>query len=331
MADDDQWQQRLAFVSGYVLVFGLAVLKLWPVAAKLQTGININFWTMNFPSQGVIVELWEFWALTSVLGMALTAITFAVGHIVCHGVLLAFPPAPTPASGQTPAPAAGTGRGTLEQLRDLTYKAAFMLLPLMAALAVLDVMMMVAAEFESLLVFKLHFSMHAAGWTSRSLIFVGMMGLFVVGYPLLLSKIEGMSDAEGFARIMGGFALTMMVMVFMWLVVIQTCYTATMKVSGQVFQSSRNDLIEVHINLGGATSAEPLAVLELLDARGHVVRNLQPQDVGEGHYICTIHSHDLPDGRYEISLTYPHLSVSSIFPFLHRHIVQERWFVVTSS
>jgi hypothetical protein len=51
--DGNSWKEHLAFVSGY----GLAVLKLWPAIAKFQTGMSINFWTANFPQEGVKTEL----------------------------------------------------------------------------------------------------------------------------------------------------------------------------------------------------------------------------------------------------------------------------------
>jgi hypothetical protein len=89
IADDDNWKEQLAFVSGYILVFGFAVLKLWPLAASFQTGMNINFWTMNLPNRGVNTPLWVFWYLTGALGMALTAIATAIGHIMARGLWLA--------------------------------------------------------------------------------------------------------------------------------------------------------------------------------------------------------------------------------------------------
>jgi hypothetical protein len=55
--DGNSWKEHLAFVSGYGLVFGFAVLKLWPAIAKFQTDMSINFWTANFPQDGVKTEL----------------------------------------------------------------------------------------------------------------------------------------------------------------------------------------------------------------------------------------------------------------------------------
>lgn len=326
---DDTWQQRLAFVSGYILVFGLALLKIWPVAAMLQTGINVNFWTMNLPSQGVVIELWEFWALTSVIAMALVAIVLAVAHILLHGLSLAF---------SDPAGAQGLkagAAGVLNTMRDLTYKGAFFLLPFVAFLVVLDVLMMVAAGLESLLVYRFHLGLHTAGWLSRLAVMLVLLLLFAIimvkVYPRLSSWLEKASES-GARDFAGGLLVVGVIgilLTFMWFLSIQTCCTARMNVAGDVFQRSRNDQIEIHMDLGGATSAPHSALLQLEDARGTRLRTLDPQDLGEGHYVVVVQSHDLAQGRYEVTLTYPHLSMSSLFPFLHWRIVQHRWFMVT--
>lgn len=328
---DDTWQQRLAFVSGYILVFGLALLKIWPVAATLQTGINVNFWMMNLPSQGVIIELWEFWALTSVIAMALVAIVLAVAHILLHGLSLAFP---DPGGGQG---LKADAAGLLNTLRDLTYKGAFTLLPFVVFLVVLDVLIMVAAGLESVLVYRFHLGLHTAGWLSRlavMLILLLLLAIVMVKvYPRLSSWFETVGTLSPRDVAVGFFlvAAIAFLLTFMWFLAIQTCYTARMNVAGDVFQRSRNDQIEIHMDLGGATSAPHTAVLQLDDARGARLRTLDPEDLGDGHYVVVIQSRDLAEGRYQVTLTYPHLSMSSLFPFMHRQIVQHRWFLVTKS
>jgi hypothetical protein len=328
MTDNDSWQQQLAFASGYILVFGIALLKLWPLAAGIQTGMNVNFWTADFPSQGVKVELIEFWALTFVLGIAFTAIVLAVAHILCHGLALAF------STNADSHPLVIAASNKLDQLRRITYRAAFLLLPYLGLLIALDICLLISAGLENTLVSRFHLSMKAAGWTSRSLVTAAFLVTFLYGFYKLLpylfsekksSRIGG--AAHGFFLFSGTGALLTM----MGVLVVQTCFTANMNVAGQVFQKSRNDLIEVRLDLGGATSAVALAQLTLADSRGTPLRSLSPQDLGEGHYISTIQSRDLPDGRYQVTLEYPHLSVSSLFPFLHKHIVSQRWFLVMSS
>lgn len=328
---DDTWQQRLAFVSGYILVFGLALLKIWPVAATLQTGINVNFWTMNLPSQGVIIELWEFWALTSVIGMALVAVVLAVAHILLHGLSLAFPD-----PGGAPGLQAGAA-SFLNTMRDLTYKGAFFLLPFILFLVVLDVLMMVAAALESLMVFRFHMGLHTAGWISRSIVILIFMTVFAIAFvkvgPRVFAWFEKVVES-GAREVAVGFFLIAAIaflLMFMWVLAIQTCYTARIDVAGDVFQRSRNDQIEIHLDLGGATSAPHSALLQLEDAHGARLRTLDPQDMGDGHYVVVIQSHDLPEGRYQVTMNYPHLSMSSLFPFMHRQIVQHCWFMVTKS
>lgn len=328
MTDNDSWQQQLAFASGYILVFGIALLKLWPLAAGIQTGMNVNFWTADFPSQGVKVELIEFWALTFVLGIAFTAIALAVCHILCHGLSLAF----SSDAGSHPLAIAASHK--LDQSRQMTYRAAFLLLPYLVFLIVLDFFLLISAGFEDTLMSRLHLSMKAAGWVSRSLVTVVFLAVFLYIFFKLLPYLFSAKRSDqvgGASRGILLFSATGGALTIMCMLAVQTCYTANMNVAGQVFQRSRSDLIEVRLDLGGATSAVGLAQLTLADSRGTPLRSLTPQDLGEGHYVSTIQSRDLPDGRYQVTLEYPHLSVSSLFPFLHKHIVSQRWFLVMSS
>ena len=169
MADDDGWKEQLAFVSGYILVFGFALLKLWPLAAGFQTGMNVNLWTTNLPSQGVTTALWVYWGLTSVLGLALTAVSLAIGHIMCRGLWLAF------FSGPSANPLVVGASHLLDRLRLITYDAAFFLLLYAGFGAVLGVMIMISAGFESALVSSLSLSLKAAGWIARSLVMIVLL------------------------------------------------------------------------------------------------------------------------------------------------------------
>src|SRR5437879_10871421 len=86
--NEEASKEQLTFVSGYVLVFGFALLKLWPIAARFQTGMTVHFWTVNLPQEGVRTPLIVFWALTALLGLALSAVFLAILHILCRGIWL---------------------------------------------------------------------------------------------------------------------------------------------------------------------------------------------------------------------------------------------------
>src|SRR5580658_6972035 len=325
IADDDNWKEQLAFVSGYILVFGFTVLKLWPLAAGFQTGMNINFWTMNLPNNGVNTPLWVFWYLTGALGMALTAIATAIGHIMARGLWLAF------FSGPNLNPLMAGISNLLDRFRKITYDAAFYLLIYAVFLVALGVLIMLSAGLEGTLMSSFSLSLKAAGWISRGLvmvlIFVSVFLTWMKWFPrfiTLMTRSEGPGLASGLAVFsVTGFAFT-----FMWLLVIQTCNTAEMTLGSRVFQRGRNDVIEVDLNLGGSTSAVNLVQLKLADAQGKQLSNVLTQDLGEGHYVSTLQARDLAAGRYQVTLDYPHSSVDSSFPFLHTRIAAQRWFMV---
>lgn len=321
-ADDDSSKDQLAFVSGYILVSGFAVLKLWPLAAGFQTGMSVNFWSMNLPSQGVNTILLVFVQLTFALETALTAVALAVCHILCYGLKLAF-------SSVTSEDSLVDGmRRWLDQLRQITYEATFLLLYFAGVQVVFFVLMIISAGLEGALVSDLSLSLKVAGWTSR---------LLVVLAPLLIVLIYSIFKLHSLAaKFLKGdkvhrIALITAFVVFgaMSNLVIQTCYTADLNVAGRIFQRSRRDLIEVEMTLGGSTSALNLVQFKLADSRGMPVTDLSPQDLGEGHYLSIIQSRDLQAGRYQVTLEYPHSSLDSSFPFLHKRIVTRRWFVVT--
>ncbi len=326
MADQDSWEGQLAFVSSYIIVAGVALLKLWPIAAALQTGQNINFWTLNLPSQGVKTALWVFWVLTSALGGALSALTLAVIHILCRGLWLAF-------FAQAGSDAVKGVGSLLDGLRRFTYDTAFCLLIYLPLVGFLGIASMIRAGFEHLLITHHSFSVRGAGWMGYGLI------LIIIGTPVFLVLVRSLRFVSegGASRIpqeffswVLPFCMAGLLLTVMWFLTIQTCYAAGMNVAGQVFHRSRSDLIEVHVTLGGAASDLRLLRLRPDQTKDRPAGNLSVEELGEGQYLATIRADDLPLGRYHVELDYPHSAFDLTFPFLHRHIVVERWFLVVS-
>ena len=324
--DEDGWKEQLAFVSGYILVFGCAVLKLWPFVAGFQTGISVNFWTANFPSEGVNTPLWVFWYLTGALGMAVTAITLALVHIFSRGLWLAF------FSGTSTNPLMAGMSRMLDRLRKISYDAAFFLLFYVVIFIALGGLILLSAGVEGALTSSLSVSIKSAGWIARGLVFVvGMLiwSYFNIKYwprimhTLFDGQIQDMNSG------IWAFLIAILLFLVMYVVVIQNCFTAEVNLSGKVFQRSHRDLIEVELKLGGATSAVNLAQLRLSNSHGTPLQNLAPQNLGEGDYLGILQSQDLPEGLYQVTLEYPHSSFDSSYPFLHKRIVAQRWFLVT--
>jgi hypothetical protein len=98
--------------------------------------------------------------------------------------------------------------------------------------------------------------------------------------------------------------------------------------AGQVFHQLRDDEIELHLDLGGATSPKQLATVTLEDDHGKTAQLPNLQDMGDGHYLALIRSRSLAAGRYKLALDYPHWNFSIKFPFMQTKISVERWFLV---
>ncbi|MGD0831235.1 MAG: hypothetical protein ABR907_09850 [Terracidiphilus sp.] len=324
--DEDGWKEQLAFVSSYIVGFGFAVMKLWPFAAAFQTGISVNFWTANFPSEGVNTPLWVFWYLTGAVAMAVTAITLATVHIFSRGLWLAF------FSGPSANPfMAGMSRA-LDRSRKISYGAAFFLLFYVVVFLVFGALILLSAGVENALTSFLSLSLKSAGWIARILVIVILLSIWayfnIKYWPRIMRTLF---DGRGQDAVSGvwAFIVAMLLFIVMWFIVIQNCFTAEVNLPGKVFQRSRGDLIEVELKLGGATSAVNVAQLKLMDTNGAQLKTLSAQDLGDGNYLGILQSRDLPEGRYELALEYPHSSFDSSFPFLHRRIVVQRWFLAT--
>lgn len=330
MGDKDSWQQQLAFVSSYIIVFGFALLKLWPFTATFQTGQNINFWTANLPWQGVRTPLWVFWALTMALAVALSAVMLAVVHILCRGLWLAF----FAQSGSDPVKVrVGSWLGRYCMF---TYYSAFCLLIYLLLFIFVVVAVMLRAGFEQLLVTHLSVSVRAAGLMSVGLYVLVVSVLGIWAYFRIMRYLRR-TDWNKILRILRElfpwllpFATAGFLIGFMLPLTVQTCYAVGMTVAGQVFHRSRSDLIQVQVTLGGAASDVSLLRLRLGQPNGQPVSDLSVEDLGEGQYLATLRSEDLPIGRYHVVLEYPHSAFDFVFPFLHRRVTVQRWFLVVS-
>ncbi len=173
---DERWKDRLAFVSGNVLVFALFILAFWPIAASYQTGLHIRAWTMNLPQEGVKAELWFFWSLTALLAAALLSISLSIIHILSRGIWLG-----TRSEDKENAKGPNGGRATLSDWCLASYRGNFLLIFIFAFFLLLTIFVLLSAGFEKWLVTEISLSVKAAGWVARMsvmVIFVGLLCIF---------------------------------------------------------------------------------------------------------------------------------------------------------
>jgi len=328
MPNDDRWKEQLAFVSGYILVFGFVTLRLWPFVAGFQTGKNINIWTPNLASAGGNAELWVFWYLTAAVGIAMTAFALAITHIISYGLWQAF------FSGPSTKRAKVSISGLLDRSRQITYEAAFFLLIPIGFLIPFGVLMMLSIVLERTLIARSSFSPVASWLISVSPVSLILLAGLWIAWRKWREWLPGWistmyeDDLDKLFSTALAIIAALLTWCFMWSLAVENCYTAEINLTGHVFQRSRGDLAELEVTLGGSTSDPNLVQIELTDSCGTPVRLLKPQDLGDGHYLSVLRAQDLECGNYRVTLEYPHLSFNSSFPFQHQQISARRSFLV---
>ena len=78
------WKEQFGFVTGSVLVSGIALLNIWPYVAMFQTGLQIHFGSE--PRNLVHPGYYWFVILTLIWALGLTSVVFSIFHIVYTGI-----------------------------------------------------------------------------------------------------------------------------------------------------------------------------------------------------------------------------------------------------
>ena len=178
MSDDYLWKERLAFISGNVLVFGLFVLTYWPIVSRFQTGMHIHSWTTNLPGEGVKSEFWIFIFMTTFLALAISITSLAIVHIICRGAWLTIPIKEDQES------VLSSLGNLLNRLCYATYLSIFVLGIYVCFTLFIDILVLLSSGLEWLLAPPL--SISAAGWISRG----GVILLTLVLRFIVLKKIH---------------------------------------------------------------------------------------------------------------------------------------------
>lgn len=309
-------QDRLALVSGTILVWGVVLVQLWNVAARFQTGGNIRPWTGNTPGQGVLAPLWIFWFITALMTFGGWAVTLSVVHVLCHGLSLMDEPAGNAAQSVPPS-------GTLTALRYWTYVGVFVQWSIVLMMLVLVPLVLLSAGLEQIMA---HFMpARLASWVARMLVSI-LLGVAAYKTVLRLApRFIRLFQVYGFAAMI----LPALLFCFSvsWVAVIESCYTVSLSTDARVLRHDQG--VTVTVALGGATSALSQARLELVNEKGAVLQTLALHEATEpGDYFSYIAATALAPGSYRVTLEYPHSSLSSAFPFIHGTILRSQAFLV---
>ncbi len=115
----------------------------------------------------------------------------------------------------------------------------------------------------------------------------------------------------------------------LWLLVIEFSYVAEVRLERLVFSRAANPTIVVSVELGGAVSDPAPAQVVLTSANtGSASEPLRLRPVGRGLYVSTVRTQSLPNGDYDIELTYPHGALSPVFPFFRNRMSRHAGFIV---
>ena len=305
------WKERLAFVSGTILVWGLAILALWPAVSQYQTGMSVD-WTTIDP-QGVRSGWWMYLVLTALLALAGSAI-----HIISRGAWLAVLIGVNQDSNAT-----DLGR-VFNQLCRTSFQSIFdlsrsMLFPILAIPTILlsGLLDQVLASISSL-------SSTATSWISgvSAIALVSALVFFLM--RRFLSRFRNQPRLSRFASLL----MSAFVFSLTWNVVLVSCHTLNLELDKEIYSQSQDDIIEIHVTLGGATSSEDVIDLKLLDSNGTEMDGPSMHMIRQGHYASYVSTSTLSEGRYQVVLRYPHTSFSLSYPYFGSEIRQSQWFVV---
>jgi hypothetical protein len=318
---EDRWKEQIAFLSGYVLVSGASAMQLWSSTAAFQTGRNISFWSMDLPGQGDDVHFIEYQFLTAALSFALTAIFLSVIHILARGIWLGIGPR---SDGESPTLAVSQ---KLKGLSEVTYDATLFLVFVVLGFLIFNMFLLFSTAVEHIFL-HLHVWPNVAGWTGRIASVVALFGSAILAWTKMKDRIS-QTGAFIIREVGSKAAITSYLGILLSLMIAtQSCYTASIGTAGQIFHQQRDDEIELHLDLGGATSAKEFATVTLQDEQEKKLQIPAFQDMGDGHYLALLRSRNLAAGRYHVALEYPHWNFSAEFPFIQTRISVERWFLV---
>jgi len=320
----ENWKEQFAFVSGSVVVAGVALLKLWPYVATFQTGRSSHVFSVEPRGQTPSPEYGIFLMLSLMLALGTASVAFSAAHIICRGLWLAMFPYRIGASEEA--------QNWLRRRANQCYLAILCGWALIAIFLVNFTLIMLSTPLELWL--RTRFSSGWASFISSMLPIFLLIGalLFLIYQRLgqsrpspILKFFLGLLDETALSRT----ALpAVFIVLVLWVVVMETCYTVDLSVDRKVLSRSKQDYAEIGIRLGGATSYVGGASAELRDENGKVVQRLDLRVSDEGLYTAYVGAQELPERFYKVILTYPRYEFSNSYPFFQQHIERSKSLVV---
>ena len=316
LSELELWKAQLAYVSGTILAWGALLLKLWPVLARLQTGAHIHALGRD---ENVVVPVSSYYLLALLVAVGLGMLLFGAAHIVARGFWLTHVLTHGAAARNT-SWHARIARNTYVVLHVFWVAAltVFCVVPLFALSAVL----------AGVLAERLGWSIGLSRAAAAILVFAGP----IAGATVLLRRrlVGGLSWVRDVARRVGrlNVGLACVALLTLWAGVIEFSYVSAVRLDRLVFSRTGDPTIVVAIELGGAISDPSPARLRIVPSHGQSSLPLQLRPGRNGVHVALASTRALTAGDYVVEMTYPHASLSPVFPFMRRHITREVSFVV---
>lgn len=316
LSELELWKAQLAYVSGTILAWGALLLKLWPVLARLQTGAHIHALGRD---ENVVVPVSSYYLLALLVAVGLGMLLFGAAHIVARGFWLTHVLTHGAAARNT-SWHARIARNTYVVLHVFWVAAltVFCVVPLFALSAVL------AGLFADGLGWPIGLSRAAAA----VLVFAGPIAVATV--LLRRRLVGGLSWVRDVAGRVGrlNVGLACVALLALWAGVIEFSYVAALRLDRLVFSRSADPTIVVAVELGGAVSDPSPARVRLVAGHGKPSLTLQLRPSRKGIHVALVNTRALGAGDYVVEMSYPHASLSALFPFVRSRITREVGFVL---
>ncbi|SRR6266487_7097000 len=297
-------KDRVAFVSGSVLAWGILLAALRPWASHLYTGASLRF---KFDFQDVYTgpmispEPLAFLILNVLVALGVSIVILAACHLVAHGLLMASATEPNDRS------------KLLTDFADVTFLGAFRVTWYAGVYLLLLVPVYPAILLQHWLVDRWSIS---KGLSSALLTTSVVVPLLLIVFWYLKAKkndLKGLRGSDYFSTV------ALIILLYgCYVVVAETAYTMELSSSQSLYSKTVNPYIEARIRLGGATSAASDASVEVRDQSGQLVVSPPILLLDGGLFHTYFSTHSLPPGEYQLRLRYARASLTGTFPYWQR-------------
>ena len=296
-------KDRVGFVSGSVLGWGILLATLRPWASHLYTGATLRF-NLDvgdmYAGQKINPEPIGFLMLNALVALGVCIVILAIGHLIAHGLFLA--------SGTTP----GDRSRLLGDFADATFLGAFR-----ATLYVGIYFLLLLPVYPAILL--QHWLVDE--WSIGRDLSSALVSTSVL-IPTVLMVLRYVRATKSFEKLRGNeiirTAALICVIYVCYVCVAETAYTLELSSRQSLYSKVGNPYIEALIKLGGATSAAADATVEVRDQSGLLVVSPPILPLDRGLFHTYFPTESLPPGEYQLELRYARPSLTNSFPYWRR-------------